>query len=127
MDSPGATGRPRHLPRNAARFDFACSDALKFFDTEHGLPSSVYRGRGDEVAVLIVGKEHKLATDFAESIRAGIEKMDCQYKDTKLPKVTASLGIATSPPSSRAIELENLADDRQTRAKNEGKNRVIAS
>ena len=42
MLSPGSTGRPRHLPMNADKFDFGCNDAVKLFDTVQGFPSLVF-------------------------------------------------------------------------------------
>jgi diguanylate cyclase (GGDEF)-like protein len=86
-----------------------------------------YRGRGDEVVALIVGQEHKRATEFAEKIRTCIEILQCKLNDAILPKVTASIGVATTPPESRGKDMETLADNRQNRAKKEGKNRVVAS
>lgn len=89
--------------------------------------NSCYRGRGDEVAVLMVGQEHKRATEFAEKIRLCIETMQCKFKDLALPKVTASIGVATTPPEARTKDMEILADQRQNQAKKEGKNRVVSS
>src|SRR5258708_8527981 len=88
---------------------------------------NAYRGRGDEVAALIVGQEHKRATEIAEKIRVSVETLRCELNDTTLPAVTASIGVATTPPESRGMDMETLADDRQNRAKKEGKNRVVAS
>jgi diguanylate cyclase (GGDEF)-like protein len=86
-----------------------------------------YRGRGDEVAVLIVGQEHKRVLEIAEKLRVRIETRENKFKDIILPSVTASIGLATTPPESRGKDLETIADDRQIRAKKEGKNRVVGS
>src|SRR6266853_676196 len=86
---------------------------------------NAYRGRGDEVAALIVGQEHKRATEIAEKIRVSVETLRCELNDTTRPTVTASIGVATTPPESRGMDMETLADDRQNRAKKEGKNRVV--
>jgi PleD family two-component response regulator len=56
-----------------------------------------------------------------------IENLQCKFNETTLPKVTASIGVATSPPESRGKDMETLADDRQNRAKKDGKNRVISN
>jgi diguanylate cyclase (GGDEF)-like protein len=92
-----------------------------------GSVGNAYRGRGDEVAALIVGQDHKRATEIAEKIRVSVETLQCKLNDTTLPTVTASIGVATTPPESRGKDMETLADDRQNRAKKEGKNRVVAS
>jgi diguanylate cyclase (GGDEF)-like protein len=91
-----------------------------------GSVGNAYRGRGDEVVALIVGQEHKRATEIAEKIRVAVENLRCKFNDTILPTVTASIGVATTPPESREKDMESLSDNRQNRAKNEGKNRVVA-
>jgi len=92
-----------------------------------GSVGTAYRGRGDEVAVLLIGQGHERAAEYAEKIRASIENLQCKFNEISLPKVTASIGVATSPPESRGSDMETLADDRQNRAKKAGKNRVVAS
>ena len=76
---------------------------------------------------LLVGQEHIRAAEIAETIRQGIEALRCRFNKISLPKVAASIGVATTPPNERARDLESLADDRQNRAKKAGKNRVISS
>jgi diguanylate cyclase (GGDEF)-like protein len=92
-----------------------------------GSIGTAYRGRGDEVAVLIMRQEHQRVVQIAERIRDAIASMRCPFEGQTLPPVTASIGVATSPPGPRGRELEDLADSRQSRAKKEGRNRVIAS
>jgi diguanylate cyclase (GGDEF)-like protein len=79
------------------------------------------------VVALIVGQEHNRAAEIAEKIRQGIEALQCRFNEISLPKVTASIGVATTPPDARRRDLESLADDRQSRAKKTGKNRVISA
>jgi PleD family two-component response regulator len=43
-----------------------------------------------------------------------------------LPKVTASIGVATTPPEDRKLEIETLAESRKRQAKEMGRNRVVA-
>jgi diguanylate cyclase (GGDEF)-like protein len=59
-----------------------------------------YRGVGDETATLIVGQGHERACGLAEKIRQGVE--------------------------SRTMDIETVAEDRKRRAKESGKNRVVA-
>jgi diguanylate cyclase (GGDEF)-like protein len=92
-----------------------------------GSIGNAYRGRGDEVAALVLGQEHKRATEIAEKIRLSVESLSCKFNDIILPTVSASIGVATTPPESRGRDMETLADDRQSRAKKQGKNRVVSS
>jgi diguanylate cyclase (GGDEF)-like protein len=86
-----------------------------------------YRGVGDEVACVIVGQEEKRVFEIAEGIRGRIEQMECKYKGTALPRVTVSIGIATTPPAAREMGLDDLADSRQLLAKKNGKNRIVTT
>jgi diguanylate cyclase (GGDEF)-like protein len=88
---------------------------------------TAYRGSGDEVVALVIGQEHEKVVEIAERIRHEIESMVCDYKQQRLPQVTSSIGVATTPPESRSIDLQNIADGRQQIAKNTGKNRVNAN
>lgn len=88
---------------------------------------SSFRGRGDEVVAIIVGQDHSRVLGIAEAIRQAVESLQCKFNDIVLPKVTASIGVATTPPDLRAMDLETLADQRQRRAKIEGKNRIVAN
>jgi PleD family two-component response regulator len=63
--------------------------------------------------------------EFAEKIRAGVGALKCKYEDQMLPPVTASIGVATTPPEERKMELEMLAEDRKRKAKKRGRNRVV--
>jgi diguanylate cyclase (GGDEF)-like protein len=91
-----------------------------------GLFGTAYRGVGDEVAALVIGQGHQRAVELAEAIRKGIESLHCKYKDSTLPKVTVSIGVATTPPEDRKSEVETLAESRKRQAKEKGKNRVVA-
>jgi diguanylate cyclase (GGDEF)-like protein len=90
-----------------------------------GLLGEGYRGVGDEVAALLIGQEHQSALALADSIRAGVEYLRCDYKGTPLPLVTVSIGVATTPPESRGMEIEQIAEDRKRVSKETGRNRVV--
>lgn len=94
----------------------------------HSLGSfgTAYRGRGDEVVAIIIGQWHEKAVKFAEQIRESVKAMDCTYNDKPLPSVTASIGVATTPPENRSVEIESIAEARNRRAKSAGKNQVIS-
>lgn len=86
-----------------------------------------YRGVGDEVIGLIVGQEHEKAIKLAEQIRLGVESLRLEHNGKKLPQVTSSIGVATTPPADRTVDIETLAESRQDQAKSSGKNRVVAA
>jgi len=92
-----------------------------------GSLGSAYRGRGDEVAVLMIGLEHQQMVKLAEKVRISIQDCQCKFNEIYLPKVTASIGVATSPPEKRTADIETIADSRQNRAKKDGKNRIVAA
>jgi diguanylate cyclase (GGDEF)-like protein len=86
-----------------------------------------YRGRGDEVAALVIGQGHQRTVELAEAIRKGVESLRCEYKNDVLPPVAVSIGVATTPPEQRTLDLETLAESRKRQAKENGRNRVVAS
>lgn len=92
-----------------------------------GLLGTGYRGVGDEVVGLVIGQGHKRVVELAEKIRESVGAMQCEYQGQRLPSVTASLGVATTPPEPRRLDVETVAEDRKRRAKEEGRNRVIAA
>lgn len=91
-----------------------------------GLFGTGYRGVGDEIAAIILGQGHQRAIEFAEAIRKGVESLSLEYKGIALPKVTASIGVATTPPADRKMEIKSLAESRKRQAKENGRNRVIS-
>jgi diguanylate cyclase (GGDEF)-like protein len=87
---------------------------------------SAYRGCGDETVGLVLGQGHERAVDIAETIRKGVAALDCQHKGESMPRVTASIGVASTPPEPRSADIETLADARNRKAKELGRNRVVA-
>lgn len=85
-----------------------------------------YRGRGDEVVAIIAGQGHERAVEIAEKIRSAIEALKCEFRGQSLPSVTASIGVATTPPESRSMELQSVAEARNRQAKESGRNRVVS-
>ena len=88
---------------------------------------TAFRGVGDEVAGLIVGQGHARAINIAEEIKLRVAAPQCEYKEKPLPKVTVSIGVATTPPESRSMDIETLAESRKRKAKENGKNRVVGA
>ncbi len=88
---------------------------------------SAYRGLGDETISLIIGLGHERALEMAETIRQKVAALACEHGGKELPKVTASIGVASTPPDTRSADIETLADDRNSKAKKAGKNRVVGA
>ena len=91
-----------------------------------GVFGSAYRGSGDEVVAIVVGQGHDGAVEIAENIRWRISALSCEHKGQPLPTVTASIGVATTPPEERNRDVYLGADRRQMLAKQHGKNQVVA-
>ncbi|SRR6266568_2755724 len=91
-----------------------------------GQLGTAYRMGGDETASIVIGQGHERAIEIAERIRNAVAALRCEYKDKPLPKVTASMGVASTPPEPRTTDIETLADARNDKAKRSGKNRVVA-
>ena len=92
-----------------------------------GLYGRGYRGVGDEVAVLVRGQGHEKAIEFAEKIRKAVESLECEYEGHELPPVSASVGVASTPPKDRTMDVETVAEDRKRVAKERGRNRVVSA
>lgn len=86
-----------------------------------------YRGRGDETVSLILGQDIERVKQICEDIRRRVAAIQCEHKGQKLPPVSASIGLASTPPADRSMELESLADQRQKKAKDGGRNQVVSS
>ncbi len=85
-----------------------------------------YRSLGDETVSLIIGQEHERSIELAEAIRSGVEAMKCTYNGKELPRVSASIGVATTPSEGRTADIIDIAEERKRKAKEAGKNRVVS-
>lgn len=87
----------------------------------------VYRRGGDEVVAIAPGLRKSDAVTLAEKIRTSIEvafvKWGCERGLAQFP--TASIGIVDIEPNCEYESVVQLMDEAQSRAKAEGKNRVI--
>jgi two-component system cell cycle response regulator len=79
---------------------------------------------GEEFAVMMPGGTVDSAGAIAERIRQRVEAYQRSEPDLADLKVTASIGVAVSPPGVTARELIERADRALYRAKRAGKNRV---
>ena len=83
---------------------------------------------GEEFAVILPEANRKVAHQCAERIRESVEeKKFCNEESQPLGKLTVSIGHATFPDHAKTEKsLINKADIALYRAKDEGRNRVIA-
>jgi diguanylate cyclase (GGDEF)-like protein len=87
----------------------------------------VARYGGDELAVILPEVELSNATAFAETIRASIEQTRFTFEDQPA-SITISVGVAELDPHlPTADDLVRVAAARLARAKDSGRNRVVAS
>lgn len=82
-----------------------------------------YRYGGEEVAVILKGNTARSATEFAESVRAGVEKL--AFESRPQLKVTISLGVSRASGEDHNVDdLVRRADAALYKAKSDGRNRV---
>lgn len=79
---------------------------------------------GEEFAVMMPGGTAESAGAIAERIRQRVEAYQRNESDLIDLRVTASIGVAVSPPGRTARELIERADRALYHAKKQGKNRV---
>ena len=92
--------------------------------------------RGSDVACRFGGEEFVLvlpdaslegAREKAESFRASVKKLDLQYRNEPIGRITASFGVALFPAHAEdADSLIRAADEALYQAKNAGRDRVVA-
>lgn len=94
--------------------------SLRKYDT-------AYRYGGEELAVILPRTQMKQAAGTAERLRAITEAQKFRGADGKLIKVTVSLGVAQFGPTDTAEILFSRADQSLYRAKEQGRNCVVAA
>lgn len=82
---------------------------------------------GEEFAVMMPGGTAESAGAIAERIRQRVEAYRRTEADVATLRVTASIGVAVSPPGTTARELIERADRALYDAKHAGRNRVSTS
>jgi len=84
---------------------------------------TAYRYGGEELSVILIGTDSASLTDFAEGIRAEVEKLS--FEAAPELRVTISLGVAVAPQDGNNPEaLVKKADAALYRAKHDGRNCV---
>ena len=82
---------------------------------------------GEEFALVLVESNHEQAVEVAERIRATVAQLPFSFESLPI-RVTLSVGVATTNGETpiTATDLLKQADDNLYRAKNAGRNRVMA-
>ena len=84
---------------------------------------------GEEFVILLPDTVSAQAALIAEQIRTGVEDMKVPHKSSQVSEfVTVSLGVATVIPNrdAKPETLINIADEALYKAKNTGRNKVVA-
>lgn len=88
----------------------------------------LYRLGGEEFLVLLHDCGPRDATVRAEDYRRAVERLELPHPTSPLGKVTISVGVAAMGPQMTTLQSWlNAADEAMYRAKNGGRNRVVAS
>lgn len=90
--------------------------------------ASTYRYGGEEFAILVEENASKMAAPLAEQLRQSIERLVIKDKKSQkqVAKITCSFGIAQYALGFSNFTWIELADERLYRAKEAGRNRVMA-
>ncbi|MFF0378043.1 GGDEF domain-containing protein [Actinoplanes missouriensis] len=87
----------------------------------------VARYGGEEFAVLLPATGPEQAREIAERIRRGVGAAPIAVSDSRLVRVTVSVGVAGMPAVATTAELVLTADRALYAAKNAGRNRVTSA
>jgi len=83
---------------------------------------------GDEFTIVLPGASLEITQERAEQIREIAGRIQIQLEGQTLPSVTLSLGVATFPENgSTSSAILRAADDALYRAKDQGRDRVVAA
>src|SRR5262249_20107673 len=82
------------------------------------------RWGGEEFLLILPGTDLAGGAQVAERVRAALARRIVLSADGSSIPVTASFGVAATPPASTASELFSAADAALYEAKRNGKNRV---
>jgi len=83
----------------------------------------VFRWGGEEFVILLPRTQLDVAMQVAETIRAAVARIAI----AGLPRFTVSIGVARHNPDESIDELFKRVDDALYRAKNDGRNKVLAA
>jgi len=82
---------------------------------------------GEEFIVALPNTTTEIALQRAEVLRSKVEEMVVRYLDAALPRITISIGVASFPSAGdNPLSVFKVADLALYRAKDQGRNRVVA-
>jgi len=85
-----------------------------------------FRTGGEEFCLLITADNAEAVVRVAEGLRVKVCESPCSYENTSIA-ITASIGLSVCPAEGGELEgLQKLADKRMYKAKEGGRNRVVA-
>lgn len=87
----------------------------------------VFRYGGEEFLVALVETKLEAALEVADRVRAAVMAAEITVGDNSAVRATVSIGVATHMGHPDYQHLINAADQALYRAKNEGRNRVVAA
>ena len=83
---------------------------------------------GEEFTVILPGATMEIVHERAEQIRSGVKQLKIRHGANTLEKITLSVGIAVFPEhGTRVNDVLQCADGALYRAKQEGRDRVVAA
>lgn len=83
---------------------------------------------GEEFVVLCPGISHEAAMNKAAEFLEQVARIEVQYGGARLPRITASAGVASFPEDGeQVLRLMKVADEALYAAKDQGRARVVSS
>jgi len=121
-----------HFKKFNDRFGHDANDAvlrevgqvLRRCSREGGL---AFRYGGEEFVLLLPGMAADQAFDRAEQVRRAIGRLRVRYDDCELGPISVSIGVSSAPEHGAPERLIAAADAALLRAKEAGRDRVIAA
>jgi diguanylate cyclase (GGDEF)-like protein/PAS domain S-box-containing protein len=108
--------------------DFALKEVANLLKNMIRSCDTACRYGGEEMTLILSESSLENTIKKAEEIRAAIAKLQLNYNDGQLIKVTASFGIACFPDQGKTVkEIIQAADIALYQAKSNGRNQVIIS
>ena len=108
--------------------DFALKEIANFLQNMIRSSDVACRYGGEEMTLVLPESPLEDTARKAEEIRAAIAKLQLNYKDEQLIKVTSSFGVACFPNQGKTVEeIIQAADIALFQAKANGRNQVIIS
>ena len=88
----------------------------------------VCRHGGEEFALVLPEATQDIVRRRAEDIQAAIKRLDLEFRDVPLGRITASFGVAVFPDNADGPDsMLRAADEALYTAKNEGRDRIVVS